>query len=378
MLSRLAPRSAPASPRQAPPESPEVQQPQADAATLPAELTAEALCISPSANALPAELPAPAALRPHPRSLSCVIPCHNEAANLIELLPTLAAMLESCAGRWEIVLVDDGSTDATAAAVQPWLASGHVRLLELSRNFGKEAALTAGLEAAAGEVVVLMDADLQHPAALIATFVRQWREGADVVYAVRSDRQDESAFKRLGTRWFYRLVNAAGRFEVPAGAGDFRLMDRAVVKTLLALPERNRFMKGLYAWVGYRTMAVPYVPLPRGNGRTHFSPMRLISHSLDGITSFTTWPLRALSVVGFALAVMAMAYGAYLTGSYLLYGNETSGWTTIAVSLMAFAGIQLISLGILGEYIGRIFEEVKGRPLFVVRKQSGKGLEGER
>lgn len=306
-----------------------------------------------------------------------MIPCRNESSNLVELLPLLAAMLESCARRWEIILVDDGSTDTTAAAVEPWLRSGHVRVLELSRNFGKEAALTAGLEATAGDVVVLMDADLQHPPALIATFVKQWMDGADVVFALRSDRKDESAFKRLGTRWFYRLVNAAGRFEVPEGAGDFRLMDRAVVDTLLALPERNRFMKGLYAWVGYRTVAVPYVPPPRRNGRTHFNVMQLINHSLDGLTSFTTWPLRALSVAGFALAVMAIAYGAYLIGSYLLYGNETSGWTTIAVSLMAFAGIQLISLGILGEYIGRIFEEVKARPLFVIRKRSGQGLKAE-
>jgi glycosyltransferase involved in cell wall biosynthesis len=320
---------------------------------------------------------APSGIRRQPRSLSCVVPCHNESRNLVELLPILAAVLESCAFRWEIILVDDGSTDATHAAVETWLQSGHVRLLELSRNFGKEAALTAGLEAAAGDVVVLMDADLQHPPALIATFVKQWMEGADVVFALRSDRQDESAFKRLGTRWFYRLVNATGRFEVPEGAGDFRLMDRTVVDTLLALPERNRFMKGLYAWVGYRTVAVPYVPPPRLNGRTNFNVMQLISLSLDGLTSFTTWPLRALSVAGFALALMAMAYGAYLTGSYLLYGNETSGWTTIAVSLMAFAGIQLISLGILGEYIGRIFEEVKRRPLFVVRKSSGQGLKAE-
>jgi polyisoprenyl-phosphate glycosyltransferase len=308
-------------------------------------------------------------------TLSCVIPCRNEAANLARLLPLLSHTLTACSSRWEVILVDDGSTDASALLLARWARLPGFRVIQLSRNFGKEAALTAGLRAAAGDVVVMMDADLQHAPALIPTFVEHWRGGADVVYAVREDRRDESAWKRAGARWFYALINAADRFDVPAGAGDFRLMDRPVVDALLSLPERNRFMKGLYSWVGFAAVAVPYKPDHRAHGHSHFSPWRLIRLSLDGLTAFTTWPLRAVSAVGFALAVLSFVYGAYLTGRYFVYGHDVSGWTTIVVSLMLFAGIQLVSLGIVGEYVGRIFEEVKARPLFVIKHQMGQGLE---
>jgi glycosyltransferase involved in cell wall biosynthesis len=307
-------------------------------------------------------------------SLTCVVPCRNEAQNLARLLPLLSEVLGACCSAWEVILVDDGSTDSTALVLASWARIPGFRALQLSRNFGKEAALTAGLQAAAGDAVVMMDADLQHPPELIATFLGHWRSGADVVYAVREHRRDENLFKRLGTRCFYGLVNAADRFEVPAGAGDFRLMDRAVVDALLALPERNRFMKGLYAWVGFDTVAVPYTPAPRAHGRSHFSALRLIRLSLDGLTAFTTFPLRAVSVTGFVLALLAFGYGLYLTASYFMYGTDLGGWTTIVVSVMGFSGIQLISLGIVGEYVGRIFEEVKARPLYVIKRELGRGL----
>jgi len=316
------------------------------------------------------------ARRPPPR-LSCVVPCRNEAANLELLLPQLQQLFDRLVPAWEVILVDDGSTDATALRLAAWTDRPGVRALQLSRNFGKEAALTAGLQAAHGDVVVMMDADLQHPPALIERFVEQWRDGADVVYAMREDRDDEPALKRWGAAWFYRLLNAADRFEVPAGAGDFRLLDRRVVDVLLALPERNRFMKGLYAWVGFDARPVPYRPAPRANGRSHFSALRLMRLSLDGLTAFTTWPLRAISGMGFVLALLSLGYGAYLTIVYLLHGHSLSGWTTIVVSLMLFAGIQMISLGIVGEYVGRIFEEVKARPLYVVRRHWGHGLEDQ-
>ena len=308
-------------------------------------------------------------------TLSCVVPCHNEAANLAKLLPMLRDTLTACSRAWEVILVDDGSTDSTPLLLATWARTPGFCMLQLSRNFGKEAALTAGLQAASGDVVVMMDADLQHSPSLIPTFVAHWQAGADVVYAVRQTRHDEAAFKRLGARWFYALVNGADRFEMPAGAGDFRLMDAQVVSALLSLPERNRFMKGLYAWVGFNAVPVPYMPEPRGQGRSHFNLWRLISLSLDGVTAFTTWPLRAVSVVGFGLALLSFLYGGYLTLSYLAYGHNISGWTTITVSLMLFAGIQLISLGIVGEYIGRVFEEVKARPLFIVKQKLGRGLE---
>lgn len=305
-------------------------------------------------------------------SVCCLIPAFNEARNLATLLPLLSACLTDCSDDWQVIVVDDGSTDSTPLLLERWARQAGFTVLRLSRNFGKEAALTAGLEASRGEVVVMMDADLQHPPALIATFVARWREGADVVYAQRQNRSEESAFKRFGARAFYRLINAADRFRVPAGAGDFRLMDISVVHALMSLPERNRFMKGLYAWVGFDAVAVPYVPAARAHGRSHFSAWRLIRLSLDGLTAFTTWPLRAVSAVGFLLAVLAFFYGAYLMAAFLIEGNAVSGWTTLVVSLMLFAGIQMISLGIVGEYVGRIFEEVKRRPLYIVKQRLGR------
>ncbi len=327
----------------------------------------------------PAERMAPQLGRSRPAvpSVSCVVPCHNEAENLAELLPRLMAALGQLSPQWEIVLVDDGSSDGTADRAASWTLAGPVRLVQLSRNFGKEAALTAGMQAAGGDIVIAMDADLQHPVAMLETFMRHWRAGADVVYAVRQGRDDETWFKRLGVRGFYALMNGASRFQVPEGAGDFRLMDRAVVDALLALPERKRFLKGLYAWVGFEAVAVPYTPDARAHGRSHFSALRLAALAMDGLTSFTTWPLRAVSLAGMLLALAAFAYGAFLTGSYFVYGHRVSGWTTIVVSLMLFAGIQLVSLGVVGEYVGRVYEEVKARPLYVVKRRLGRGLEGD-
>ncbi|OWQ88571.1 glycosyltransferase [Roseateles aquatilis] len=312
-------------------------------------------------------------------SLSCIIPSFNEAASLVDLLPRLRTTLDACRAdgaiqAWEILVIDDGSSDGSGELLRRWSRQPGLRALRLSRNFGKEAALSAGLGAAQGEVVLMMDADLQHDPALIPSFLTAWRRGADMVYAVRESRDDEGPLKRWGSRGFYSLLNRGARFEVPADAGDFRLMDRRVVDTLLALPERNRFMKGLYAWVGFTTYALPYTPAPRAHGRSKFRPLRLAQLALDGLTAFTNWPLRAVSACGILLALPALLYGGYLTAMYLLYGHNVSGWTTIVVGLMLFSGLQLVSLGILGEYIGRIFEEVKGRPLFVVREQLGQGL----
>lgn len=309
------------------------------------------------------------------RSLSCVVPCYNEAANLELLLPLLRAQLARLAPQWEIILVDDGSTDATAQRMTEWTRTPGVRALLLSRNFGKEAALCAGLEAAHGDAVVMLDSDMQHPPALLETFVRHWSAGADVVYAVRAHRDDESTFKRVGTEWFYNLINRGERFRMPPGAGDFRLMDRCVVDALMRLPERNRFMKGLYAWVGFESVAVPYVPEERAHGTSHFSKRRLVGLGLAGLTAFSVWPLRTVIAMGTVLALAALGYGAYLTVMYLLHGHDVSGWTTIVVSLMLFAGIQLLSLGVVAEYVGRIYEEVKGRPLYLVKRELGQGLD---
>jgi glycosyltransferase involved in cell wall biosynthesis len=303
--------------------------------------------------------------------ISCVVPCFNEAANLRELLPQLTDFLRQRFSAWEIVLVDDGSTDDTGALLEEWSHLPQVHALQFSRNFGKEAALSAGLEAAEGDAVVLLDADLQHPPELIDEMVRRWRAGADVVYALREHRQDEGRIKRLGTKVFYSLINAGERVKLPADAGDFRLMDRRVVDALLALPERNRFMKGLYAWVGFHAESVPYTPAPRPNGTSKFNARRLLRMSIDGLTGFTTLPLRAVSLLGLVMAILAFVYGAFLVASYFLYGHNVSGWTTIVVCLLLFSGVQLVSVGVLGAYVARIFEEVKGRPLYVLKRRIG-------
>jgi glycosyltransferase involved in cell wall biosynthesis len=306
-------------------------------------------------------------------AISCVVPAYNEAANLPPLLQQLTAQLAALTPNWEILVVDDGSRDATAAALAPWLQTPGVRHLRLSRNFGKEAALSAGLDHARGAVVVLMDADLQHPPALIATMLQSWADGADMVCAVRSSRADEPWLKRLGTRWFYRVVNAGSGVPIPADAGDFRLMDRRVVDALKSLPERNRFLKGLYAWVGFRTELLPYIPDERLAGRSSFSFLRLAQLALTGLTSFSTLPLRVWSGLGAAVALGALGYGAYIVVEHFVDGHPVAGWATLVAGMMFFSGVQLLSIGILGEYVGRIFDEVKRRPVYLLGEERGRG-----
>ncbi|OXR50667.1 MULTISPECIES: glycosyltransferase family 2 protein [unclassified Pusillimonas] len=308
-------------------------------------------------------------------SISCVVPCLNEHANLGVLLPGLITVLKKMAPRYEIIVVDDGSTDATPELVNR-LAAAHPEIvyLQLSRNFGKENALSAGLEAAQGQVVVSMDADLQHPPALIPEMLARWEAGADMVYGVRASRHDESAFKRIGTKLFYQLMRTPGGVRVPENAGDFRLMDRSVVDALLMLPERNRFMKGLFAWVGFKAEPFYYHPPERLHGTSTFKPFKLFGFAIDGLTAFTTWPLRVLSVAGFVISLLAFAFGAFTVIKHLLFGDPVQGFTTLATVILFFAGINLVSVGVLGEYIGRIFGEVKNRPVYIVRKRHGHGL----
>jgi polyisoprenyl-phosphate glycosyltransferase len=306
--------------------------------------------------------------------VSCVVPAYNEAANLEPLLTALTAQLRTLVRDWEILIVDDGSRDATPTAMARWLEVPGVRWLRLSRNFGKEAALTAGIDRARGDVVVLMDADLQHPPEMIASMLDAWREGADMVCAARASRDDESWAKRLGTWLFYRLVNRHGDVEIPVDAGDFRLMDRRVADALRALPERNRFMKGLYAWVGFRTQVLPYTPLPRHAGKSSFSMRRLASLAFTGVTAFTNAPLRLWSALGACIALAALLFGLETVIEYFVTGIDVPGWATLVTGLMFSAGIQLLSVGILGEYVGRIFDEVKQRPVYIVGAEHGHGL----
>jgi polyisoprenyl-phosphate glycosyltransferase len=308
---------------------------------------------------------------PRPR-ISCVVPAYNEARNLGPLLMGLTERLSALTDQWEVIIVDDGSRDATPLALLPWLIRPGVRYVRLSRNFGKEAALTAGIDRADGEVVILMDADLQHPASLIPQMLAAWQEGADMVCTARAARADEGLAKRWGTALFYGIVNRDPAVQIPVDAGDFRLMDRQVVDALKSLPERNRFMKGLYAWVGFDTTVIPYTPLPRHSGASSYSLRKLAKLAFTGITAFTNAPLRWWSAMGVAVAGCAVAYGTWIVIDHLLFGVDVPGWATVVAGMMFLSGVQLLSIGILGEYIGRIFDEVKQRPVYLVARESGR------
>jgi glycosyltransferase involved in cell wall biosynthesis len=308
-------------------------------------------------------------------TLSCVMPAYNEGKNLGTLVPQVLQTLQALGSHVEIVLVNDGSRDNTAQVIeQLCLAHPEVVGISLSRNFGKEPALMAGIDAARGEVVVLMDSDGQHPVSLVAEMLQHWREGIDVVYAIRRTRDDQSALHAGLTDMFYRLVNLGNRVQIPAHAGDFRLMDRRVVEALKALPERNRFMKGLYAWVGFPSVAIDYEPLPRAAGESSFGLRGSFALALTGMLAFSIAPLRALTLAGLTLAALALGYGAWVVVDYFAWGIDVPGYATLVVGLMFFSGIQLLSIGILAEYVGRIYEEVKQRPLYLVSHRWGAGL----
>jgi len=317
--------------------------------------------------------------RPAQPLLSAVVPFLNEAATLPRLISTLERVLGELGLPWELVLVDDGSRDDSLAVAKRAL-QGHPQIqatvLSLSRNFGKEAALTAGLEAAQGDVVVPLDADLQDPPELIAPMLEQWRQGFDVVYAVRRRRAGDSATKRLTAFGFYRLMGRLSSTNIPADTGDFRLMDRCVVEALAQLPERSRFMKGLFAWVGFRQTAIHYDRDARQGGASGWTYWKLWNFALDGITSFSRVPLQVLSGGGLLIAGVALLYGAWMVLRTLLFGIDLPGYASLMTAVLLLGGLQLLGLGVLGEYLGRVFEEVKRRPLYLVRERWQRGGAG--
>jgi len=313
---------------------------------------------------------APRSPRP---AISCVMPAFNEAENLPVVVAEVSRQLAALTERWELIVVDDGSRDHTTQVMLPFLVQPGVRYLRLSRNFGKEAALTAGIDHAHGDAVLLMDADGQHPASLLPRMVDAWVQGADMVCAARSSRADESFAKRAGTWLFYRLVNANPSVQIPVDAGDFRLMDRKVVDALKSLPERNRFMKGMYAWVGFRTEIIDYLPSERMAGQSSFSLRSLARLAFTGITAFTNLPLRLWSALGALIALGALGFAAWIVVEHFVHGHDVPGWATLVTGMMLFSGMQLLSIGILGEYVGRIFDEVKQRPVYIIGAEAGKG-----
>ena len=303
------------------------------------------------------------------------MPAYNEARNLARVVPQVLQVLTGLAGAVELIVVDDGSRDDTVETVRALIrAHPQVALLRLSRNFGKEAALTAGLQAARGDVVAIMDADGQHPAALLPDMLARWREGADVVYAVRRTRADQPPWYTELAGLFYHFVNWGNRVEIPAHAGDFRLMDRKVVRALNQLPERNRFMKGLYAWVGFQSTAIDYAPLPREHGSTSFGLRGAFRLALTGMVSFSNAPLRLITGLGLLLAASSLCYGVWVIIDYFAGNVPPPGYATIVTCIVFLSGIQLLALGVLAEYVGRIYDEVKRRPTHLVDLREGGGL----
>lgn len=309
-------------------------------------------------------------LRP---DLSFVIPAFNEAGNITRTIRQVCAEASRLVPSFEVIAVDDGSSDGTWDQAASLADALPLRVLRLSRNFGKEQAIMAGLQAAEGSAVVILDADLQEPLTHLETMLRHRAEGYEMVYAVRAHRDDESAAKRLFTKGFYRLLNMGAETPIPADARDFRLMDRKVVDALCALPERNRFMKGLYGWVGFRTKAVPIALQPRHSGRSKFGFRGLLKLGLTGLTSFTAWPLRVWTGVGSVVALASILFGIWIAIRTMVFGIEVPGWASVVVAVSLLGGVQLLSVGILGEYLARVFTEVKGRPGFIVAEERRAG-----
>jgi glycosyltransferase involved in cell wall biosynthesis len=306
--------------------------------------------------------------------LSVVVPVKNEEQAVVPFVERVGAVLDGIAAHegWEILFVDDGSTDATLAAiVAANQRDPRVGALSLSRNFGKEAALSAGLDHARGAAVIPMDVDMQDPPEVLPEMVAKWRDGYEMVFGVRRCRESDGWAKRVTAGLYYRAHNAVSADKIPENAGDFRLMDRKVVDVVRALPERNRFMKGLFAWAGFKQAAVEYDRAERQTGKTKFNYWKLWTLALDGITSASTVPLRIWSYVGALVALFAMAYASFIAIDTLIFGNRVPGYASIMTSVLFLGGIQLISLGVLGEYVGRILTETKQRPLYVVRDTVG-------
>ena len=304
----------------------------------------------------------------HPE-ISVVIPVYNEAKSLDPLSVRLSAALANCNESFEIIFINDGSQDGSLEKIRSLCAeTTNYRALSLSRNFGKEVAITAGLDQARGDAVIIMDADLQHPPELIIQFIERWRQGYKNVYGQRLDRATDPRIRAIFTKLFYRLVDKYGDVSLPSGAGDYRLLDRQAVDALLSMRERARFNKGLYAWIGFRSVGVPYTVESRTAGESKFNFSRLMQFALDGFMSFSSIPLKIWTYAGLLISGFALAMALYYWTRTMLFGVDLPGFPSLIVSITFFSGVQLISLGVIGEYIARIFNEVKGRPLYLIEE----------
>ncbi|MBU2758837.1 glycosyltransferase family 2 protein [Acidithiobacillus thiooxidans] len=312
-------------------------------------------------------------------TVSIIVPCHNESGNLKILYERVSGIMDACGEPWGMVCVNDGSIDDTLLQlIELHQQDSRIQVIDLSRNFGKEAALTAGLDAARGDAAIPLDADLQDPPELIPELLAQWRDGYDVVNAVRLSREGESWLKRASAHFFYRVINRMSVVDIPADTGDFRLLSRPVLDALQSLQERRRFMKGLFAWVGFRSTNVYYHRAPRHSGKTTWNYWKLWNFAVEGITSFSQVPLQLAAYLGFIVSGLSFIYALWLIISTLVYGNPVKGYPSMMVTLLFLGGVQLMALGVIGEYLGRIYEESKHRPVYLVRKVWGKIRDRER
>ena len=307
----------------------------------------------------------------HP-TLSVVAPCFNEEGVLHELYRRISQVLDGSGETWELVLVNDGSRDRTPEIMRELHAQDErVKVVDFARNFGHQIAVTAGMDYAQGDAVVLIDADLQDPPELILEMLAKWREGYEVVYAIRAERKGETWFKEFTAKMFYRIIYKITDIDIPMDTGDFRLMDRKVVNALKTMHEKHRFMRGMSVWVGFRQTGVKYVRAERYAGETKYPLKKMLKFAMDGITSFSYFPLQLATYIGFIAALLAVL-GIIITIILRLSGSHAFlGQATTLVSVLFLGGVQLICLGILGEYLGRIYDEVKGRPLYIVREALG-------
>ena len=304
--------------------------------------------------------------------ISLVVPAYNESGNIRQFLQATGEVLLSTGMSFEIIVINDGSTDDTLAQLMQILGNlPELRVIDLSRNFGKEAALSAGIDAATGCAVIPMDADLQHPPRLIPLLIERWQEGYDVVLCRRASRDTDHWLQRWVSRLFYRVQNSVAEIDIPQNVGDFRLLDRKVVNALRLLPERRRFMKGIFAWVGFRTVVVEFEADARYSGKSHFGGWRLWNFALEGITSFSTVPLRIWTYLGGAVSLSAIIYAFKVVISTIVSGTDLPGYPSLFCAILFLGGVQLIGIGVLGEYIGRIYSEVKQRPIYLIRSRHG-------
>jgi glycosyltransferase involved in cell wall biosynthesis len=304
--------------------------------------------------------------------LSVVIPCMNEEDVLTETVTRLTSALDSVELRFELILVDDGSSDSTPRLLREIRErEQRVRVIRLSRNFGHQVAITAGLEHARGDAIVIIDADLQDPPEVILAFIAKWLQGYDVVYGIRTQRDGESAFKLLTAKLFYRLMRRLSDTEIPLDTGDFRLMDRRAVDALISMPERDRFVRGMVSWVGFAQTAVLYERATRFAGTTKYPLFKMLKFATDGIVSFSSVPLRLATWTGFAVSGIAVCGILFSMFARIFGSSWVKGWTSTVIAVLFLGGVQLVCLGIIGEYIGRIYGETKRRPLYIIREKLG-------